>query len=116
MNRKGQALIEFIILLPILIFIIFGIIDFGIIYSKKNNLESVINDVVDMYKNSESFENINEYLDKNFENLKLNITNEDNKFVSFILSEDIKTITPGLNLFIGAPYVIETKRVIFYEQ
>lgn len=115
MNRKGQALIEFILLLPVLVFILLCIIDFGIIFSKNNKLESIINDIVTMYKKSESFEKINKYMDENHKSLKLKIINEENKFISFALKEEIDILTPGLNLILGDPYLIEIKRVIYYE-
>ena len=33
MNRKGQALVEFVLIMPVLIFIIFVIVDFGTIFN-----------------------------------------------------------------------------------
>ena len=36
MNKKGQALVEFIIILPVIIFIIMVIIDFMMIFTYKN--------------------------------------------------------------------------------
>ena len=32
MNRKGQALIEFVLILPVFLMILFLVIDFGTIY------------------------------------------------------------------------------------
>ena len=32
MNNKGQALIEFVLILPVFLFILFAVIDFGMIY------------------------------------------------------------------------------------
>lgn len=42
-NEKGQAAVEFALILPILIMIICGIIDFGWFYSKKIQLQSACN-------------------------------------------------------------------------
>jgi len=39
-NNKGQALVEFIIILPIFLLLIISIIDFGNIISKKYSLEN----------------------------------------------------------------------------
>lgn len=39
-NEKGQATVEFALILPILLIVICGIIDFGWIYSKKIQLQS----------------------------------------------------------------------------
>ena len=41
MNKKGQALIEFIIILPIFIMIMLAVFDYVRIYSEKSNLENV---------------------------------------------------------------------------
>ena len=38
MNRKGQALIEFVLIMPVLLFILLIIFDFGMILSNKTNL------------------------------------------------------------------------------
>ena len=46
MNKKGQALIEFIIILPIFIMLMLAVFDYVRIYSEKSNLESVIEDVI----------------------------------------------------------------------
>ena len=50
MNRKGQALIEFIIILPVLIMLIFSFIDLGRIILENNRLEAVTTEVVVKYK------------------------------------------------------------------
>ena len=50
MNKKGQALVEFIIILPVIIFIIMLLVDFMTIFSYKNKLESNMNNVTILYK------------------------------------------------------------------
>lgn len=115
MNKKGQALIEFIILLPIIIIIFLGIIDFGLILYKSNHLESQMDEIIQMYKNDESFDKINQYVKKDNKNVKVELINEGNKFINVTLNEEYSTITPGINLIIGNPYLITAKRVIYYE-
>lgn len=115
MNRRGQALIEFIIILPILLIIILGIIDFGFILAKSNRLESQVDGIIQMYQNDESFEAINQFVKKDNDKVKVELKNEDNKFINIILTEEYKPVTPGLNLIIGSPYFITSKRVIYYE-
>jgi len=39
MNKRGQALIEFVLILPLFIFLLFAVYDFGMIFSVKNTLE-----------------------------------------------------------------------------
>ena len=35
MNNKGQALVEFVLVLPIILMILFAIVDMGMIFTKK---------------------------------------------------------------------------------
>lgn len=107
MNRKGQALIEFVLILPIFILILFAIIDFGLIMSKKNELENMSVDVVALIKNGKNIDEINDmYSD-------VLITEENGSdFIRIKLSKDINVMTPGLNLILGNPYKIEVERNI----
>ena len=59
-DNKGQALVEFIIILPIFLLLIISVIDFGNIISKKYSLENDIDTIYDLYKNEE-YQNIDEY-------------------------------------------------------
>ena len=65
MNKKGQALVEFIIIMPVMLFILLGIIDFGTYNYNLNKLEGILNNVSDMYKNNESIDEIRKYLSNN---------------------------------------------------
>ena len=46
MNKKGQALIEFIIILPIFIMMMLAVFDCVRIYSEKSKLEGILEDVI----------------------------------------------------------------------
>ena len=113
MNRKGQALVEFIIVLPVLIFILLAIIDFGTLSFNKNKLENIITDVSSMYKNNESIEDINKFLNKNDKDIKLEITNED-KYTNIKLYKSYDYITPGMDkIFKNKSIVVE--RTVYNE-
>ena len=43
-NKKGQALIEFVIILPVMLLLVFCLIDFGMVIYEKNNLENIVSD------------------------------------------------------------------------
>ena len=58
MNNKGQALVEFVLILPIFIIILFTIIDFGTIINTKNTLENDSIDIVELIKKGEDIEKI----------------------------------------------------------
>lgn len=45
MNKKGQALIEFVLILPIFLMILFVIVDFGNLLYSKNKLQNQSTDI-----------------------------------------------------------------------
>ncbi len=105
MNRKGQALVEFVLILPVLILILFAIIDFGLIASKKNELENMSVDVVTLFKNGKSIEEIDGMYPDAL------ISKEDsNDYTKIIISKDVNVMTPGLNLILGNPYKVSVER------
>lgn len=107
MNRKGQALVEFVLILPVFILILFAIVDFGTILSKKNELENDSIDIVLLINNGTNIDEIkNKYSDLDIE-LK-----DVDKYIEIKISKNINIITPGLNLILGDPYKIIVERVI----
>ena len=58
MNNRGQALVEFVLILPILIIILFSVIDFGMIYSSKSTLENDSADIIDLFKGGSTIDEI----------------------------------------------------------
>ena len=109
MNNKGQALVEFIIILPVFIMILFVIIDFGMIFNKKSNLESISNDAILIYKENESLVEIqNLYKDIQIELINVN------DYTKLVFKDKVNIVTPGMNMVFGNPYVITVERVIPY--
>lgn len=115
MNKKGQALVEFVIILPIFVFMLLGIIDFGIIIYNTNNLEGKMDSTVSLYKKNNNYKDVENYVKHDDKSIDLTITNENNKYLEFKLSKNIELITPGLGLIIGNPYKVTVKRTIYYE-
>lgn len=110
MNNRGQALVEFVLILPVLIFILFAIIDFGVVYSSKSNLENDSSDIISLFRNGKNIEEIRKLYSDNV----INISN-DSDYYQFRISTSLNLITPGLNRILGEPYVITVERVIPYE-
>lgn len=106
MDRKGQALIEFIIILPVIIYLLMVIVDFSSILIKKNGLESKMNDVVSLYKEGKS-EEISDYLD----GISYDEVISD-KYITFKLSIKYDFITPGLSLVTKGDYNIKSERTV----
>jgi len=108
-NNKGQALVEFIAILPILLLIIMAIIDFGNIFTKKYSLENDLDIISNMYKEND-YTSINDYV--NSKNININYE-KDNEFMVINLSKTIKINTPILNNIFGKDYNITTSRVVY---
>ena len=104
MNRKGQALVEFILILPVFLLILLTIVDFGTIINNKNKLENTSTDIARLINNETPLNNIL----KEYPNIKIEIK-EENNYKRIIVKEDIKIITPFLDKIIGNPYTIESK-------
>jgi len=111
-NNKGQALVEFIIILPIFLLLIISVIDFGNIISKKYSLENDIDIISSMYKDNKISE-INYYTNK--KDIEVKFTNEGD-LTNIVLSKDIRIISPMLNLVFGEFYDISVEKSIYNEQ
>lgn len=110
-NRKGQALVEFIIIAPIFIMMLMSVIDLGNIIYKKYQLENNLDYMVDLYNANNKPEMDNYSLNNNF---TTNITNN-GEFVTIELSKDVAIYTPILNIIMDNPYKITVDRVIYSE-
>lgn len=108
-NNKGQALIEFVLILPVLLLVIISIIDFGNIILKKYSLENDIDNVSVLYKNGSD---INAYLDSH--NLTIEYLNNEN-FTNITIYKNIKIISPVLVPIFGSTYKIHTEKSIINE-
>lgn len=101
MNKKGQALVEFILVLPVLIFILLALVDIGRLMVMKNHLESVLSTInVDTTTVED-----NEY------NIKFS-REEVGEVVTVKIESCIDTITPGLGRLIGDPACAYTSKII----
>ena len=109
MNRKGQALVEFVLILPILIFILFAIIDFGTIFSTKNSLEGDSADIIELFNSGKTLDEIKII----YEDRVVSVS-DNGEYYKFIVSDSLKLITPGFNRLFGNPYVVKVERIVPY--
>ena len=108
-NKRGQALIEFVLILPVLLLLIFAFIDFGRIIVCKNHLEGVMNEVSSLNDNE-----IKTYLKKDTDyEIKYEVKIDEYKNIT--LSTNLSLITPGLNSILKNPYLVKVERSIVYE-
>ena len=93
MNKKGQALVEFVLILPILVFILLLVVDMGRLMIMKNHLETILNKV--------SLDTT-EIKDKEY---KISIEHKDDYV---ILKSCLNVYTPGLSKILGSPACVTT--------
>ena len=110
MNKRGQALVEFILVLPILLLLIFALIDFGKILVCKNHLEGVMNEVSEL-----SDDEITAYLRKDTD-YKISDDVKYDEYRNITLVATVDLITPGMKNILKNPYVVKVERSIVYEQ
>lgn len=108
-KRRGQALVEFVIILPIFILLVLGVIDIGRIMYAKMNLEEQMSDVVDYYKSGKSIEEIKDKINNNVD-IKI-----DNEYINISLSKELDIVTPGLQFVFDNPYLVKVERSVLNE-
>jgi len=109
MNKRGQALVEFVIILPFLILLVFAFIDFGRIIMAKTHLENTMNEVVKV-----SDENINDLLNEDTDyKIKYEVIYD--KYRKITLKTKLDLITPGLKNILHNPYEVKVERSVLYE-
>ena len=110
LDNKGQALVEFAIILPIFMMLVFVVIDFANVYYQKNHLEGVLSDVVDYKKSGKS----NQYIEDSFKDVSISYKDLGDT-LRVRVSCDVNLVTPFSSLFFDDDYVISSERVIIYE-
>lgn len=106
-NDRGQALVEFVLVLPIFLMIVFVIVDFGLIFSMKNELENTSFDIVEMVRNDKDIDSIKSV----YPDISINIE-EDNEYIRIKISDEINLITPGASRILDDPYIVKVERTI----
>ena len=109
-NNKGQALIEFVIVLPIVLLILLYIIDFTRVSYQKYELEADLNLIVTLYESKKNQE-IDEI--KNKKNITINY-NTINNMTTIKITKKVRYNMPLLNNILGTN--LETSRTIYNEE
>lgn len=94
-NKKGQALIEFIIILPVFVMIMVSVFDYVRIYNEKSMLESVIEEVI---------------INDDYENNDVDIIKNENNYT---VSKKIIIYSPLLTPFLGNNYKVSVERKLW---
>lgn len=109
-NNKGQALIEFILVLPVLLFTIMALIDVASLFFSKYKLEDDLDQVVAFYEEGK-MEQMQEYAKS--KNIEISLY-ENSTFATIKLTKTQKMNTPVLKKHLNK---IETERNVYsYEK
>lgn len=111
MNNKGQALVEFILIVPIFVLILLTIIDVTNIAVNKYKLEDNLNMVVELYQNKET-NDLASYIHEN----KLTVDyNTSDKYLNIEVKKTVSIKTPILNNILGKNMSLKASRTIYNE-
>lgn len=124
-NEKGQSLVEFALLLPILVILLIGIIDFGRILYTNMHLQLATQETVRLAGLGASDQELKEFI-HNYthvnkkEELMMQISlNEQQrvsgKYVTVTLEYPMEIMTPFISKVISVPLKIETESTIRIE-
>ncbi len=109
MNKKGQALVEFILILPVLLLIAMAMIDIGNIFLKKYDLNKDLETVTELYKSNDT-KKLGVYL----ANEDLTLEDEiKNGMITLTLKKNVEISAPGLTNILGKNYEIKTTKTIY---
>ncbi len=109
MNQKGQALVEFLLLIPIMFVIMLAVYDFGNILYHRYKLENNLEYIADLYMAGED-ETLDEFLEDH--HLTMDVA-QDKNFETIYVKEEISILTPGLKNIIGDAYRIDATKVVY---
>ena len=109
MNKRGQALVEFILVLPVLLLIVFAFIDFGKIMLCKSHLENVMDTVILL-----DDDKISSFLSSD-DSYRITYNVENGEYRKITLTTSVELITPGLKSILTNPYTVNVERSVLYE-
>ncbi|MBQ8681943.1 MAG: pilus assembly protein [Bacilli bacterium] len=108
MNRKGQALIEFVLILPVFILILFAIVDFGNIFQSKYELQNQSTDIIRLIQNGTNITEVTQTYSK----LNVEINTYQDDYQKITITKEVALITPLMDKVLGNPYLIEVERIV----
>ena len=107
MNNKGQALVEFVLTLPLFLLILFVLVDFGLIFNAKSKLENTSMDIVTLLKEGSDVDTVR----KLYPSVDIELITDSN-YITVKIDDKVDLITPVLNRVLPDPYNISVERVI----
>ncbi len=99
MNKKGQALVEFLIVIPVFVMFVLAIFDYAKIMQTKFALETKLEDAI--LSDTSSGEDT------------ILTTEFSDGEVKYIISKKVDIFSPFLSVFLGSKYEIKCERVVY---
>lgn len=110
MKNKGQALVEFVLIMPVLLIILLAIIDFGTIFKTKYDLQNDLDLIAELYKEDKT-DDYNNYVWNH--NLDINVI-KNNNLTTIEISKKVQIKAPILSKVFQNPYSL-TESMTIYE-
>lgn len=99
MGKKGQALIEFVLILPIMLLLFIGIFDIGNLFINKYQMLDELDNIVSHQK---SVEEPYQLSTKNYED-----------YTKYTLTKKVTIFTPGVNLAFKSGVKLTVSRDVY---
>lgn len=109
MKNRGQALVEFVLIVPVFLMILLAVIDFGTIFHTKYTLQNDLDLITNLYKEQKEDDYLNYALNKK---LQLDIT-KNNNYTTIEVSKNVKINTPLLDKALKSPYTVKESITIY---
>lgn|SRR5574344_1512498 len=105
-KNKGQALIEFILIIPFLLLMLSSIFDVANVLINKYTLQNDVEDIIVLYKKDKKITQPTNY--------DLMVIKEDN-MLKLTAAKKVNIITPLADRLFTDPYIITIERYIYEE-
>ena len=109
MNKKGQALVEFILILPVILLIMMSLIDIGNIFLKKHELNKDLQTISELYINDKK-QDLLAYASKEDIIFSESKTGE---LITLKIEKKIPINAPVLSSILGKNYQINASKSIY---
>ena len=96
MNNKGQVLIMFVILIPLILLFVMYVVDIGLIYTEKNKLDSITYETISFSLNNINDNNLNDKISNiinlNDKDIKIEVLKINKNEINITLKKEVKAI------------------------
>ena len=123
LNNKGQVLVIFVFLIPILVLVFAFVADYGNVLYHQNRLNSINKTALIYAKNHKGdydIEKVKELVRKNDNEAKINKCEDQDKKITLVLKKSIKSYfgnTIGINKYnITSKYTMDVEKGKFIEE